>query len=465
MERLIKTGKIITKNSKSISGSRIGLGFEKLDRNVFDPEKAYDKVYETGIKWARIQSGWQRTERKKGVYDFAWIDSIVDNFLKRGIQPWICFCYGNELYNDEAKSVYGAVGCPPVFTEEQKKAWINYVKETVKRFKGKVTYYEVWNEPDGKWCWKHGPSGSELGTFTVETARAVREIDKDCKIIGAAVCHRKLSFLAEAFEAGMGEWVDAISFHEYTPDERGVFERVKALRGLINLYNPKIKIIQGESGSQSRSDGAGALKGGAWTPRKQAKQLLRHTMADLMTEVEFTSYFSCVDMKEALNGTVGDAASYKDFGYFGVLGADFDEDGNSTGEYTPKESYYALQNICSMFSGDCRPIDAPVIYMPERSPRLLDHWETEYNETISGGFKLDDGDFAYVYWKPEDLLTREFEGTATIEITTEKEEIRLVDLYDGTIYKIPEDMIEITSKKTNKLLHIPIKDYPLAIIF
>ena len=58
--------------------------------------------------------------------------------------------------------------------------------------------------------------------------------------------------------------------------------------------------------------------------------------------VRFTSYFTCVDMIEALHGTVGDKSSYLDYGYFGVLGADFDEDGFSTGEYEPKQSYYAL---------------------------------------------------------------------------------------------------------------------------
>ena len=95
MQQLKKIGQIKPKSSKEIKHSQIGLGFEKLDRDVFDPEKAYDKVAETGIKWARIQSGWQRTEREKGVYSFEWIDSIVDNLIERGIEPWVCLCYGN----------------------------------------------------------------------------------------------------------------------------------------------------------------------------------------------------------------------------------------------------------------------------------------------------------------------------------------------------------------------------------
>ena len=44
MERLKKTGSLPRLSSKEISSSRLGLGFEKLDRAVFDPTKAYDKV-------------------------------------------------------------------------------------------------------------------------------------------------------------------------------------------------------------------------------------------------------------------------------------------------------------------------------------------------------------------------------------------------------------------------------------
>ena len=56
MEQLKKIGKIIPKKSSEIKNSKISLGFEKLDRDVFDPEKAYDKVADCGVKKVRLQS-------------------------------------------------------------------------------------------------------------------------------------------------------------------------------------------------------------------------------------------------------------------------------------------------------------------------------------------------------------------------------------------------------------------------
>ena len=65
MQRLQKIGKIKQKHSSEIKTSKSGIGFEKLDRDVFDPEKAYDKVADIGVKWVRIQSGWAKTEKQK----------------------------------------------------------------------------------------------------------------------------------------------------------------------------------------------------------------------------------------------------------------------------------------------------------------------------------------------------------------------------------------------------------------
>ena len=68
MERLIKLGEIKPVNSANVAGSPMGLGMEKLDRDAFDPEKVYDKVACLGVKWIRLQSGWQKTEN--GLYAF-----------------------------------------------------------------------------------------------------------------------------------------------------------------------------------------------------------------------------------------------------------------------------------------------------------------------------------------------------------------------------------------------------------
>ena len=461
MERLIKVGKINPVKSLNVKKSKIGVGFEKLDRDIFDPEKAYDKVAELGIKWVRIQSGWQKTEKEKGVYDFEWIDKIIDNLLKRGLQPWVCLCYGNELYDELAKSVFGAVGCHPVYTDEQRNAWLNYVKAFVNRFKGKISYYEIWNEPDGSWCWKPGVNATELGEFTAETAKIIKDTNSEAKVIGGAVCFREIAYLNEAFASGMGEYIDYVSYHQYTPDESLVFERVKMLKSLVSKYNPKIEIIQGESGSPSRSDGRGALRVGAWTEEKQAKQLARRIIADLITDVYFTSYFSSVDMIEAV-GDVGNPNSY--YGYFGVLAAELDENDKSVViSYNKKKSYYALQNIASVFAEDFRNCEMPATFLPEKSDRIFG-MDLSGNKVITGGFERDKGE-AFVYWYPSDIMTTSYEGTVSMQIFSRYDKVRLIDIMDGSVYEIPETIMQRDKFGTYIIKNLPIKDTPMILTF
>ena len=465
MERLIETGHIIAKNSAEVLHSRIGIGFEKLDRDVFDPEKAYDRVAALGVKWVRIQSGWAKTEKEKGVYDFAWLDRVVDQLLVRGLEPWLCLCYSNGLYNEKAKSRFGAVGAPPIHYEEERVGWRNYVIATVKHFKGRVRWYEVWNEPDGDFItWDYASNATEYGELALTTAQVIKAADPDSKVIGGAFCTRNIHFVDEALATGMGAAVDALSFHEYTPDETRVPETVGYLTAIGQMYNPHMAVVQGESGSQSSSKGAGALAGGSWTPLKQAKQLLRHTVMDLSTEVLFTSYFSCMDMIEALHGKVGDEASILDYGYFGVLGADFDAQGRSVGSYTPKPSYYALQNLASLFAGDVKNEVLPIVKERCESHRIFG-MDCSDPTIVVRGFRKPNGAAAVAYWNAVNLMTTTCESTLSFRCAGLPGEVRLVDPMSGKIYRLPDAMCEPHGENRWFLRNLPLLDYPLLITF
>ena len=477
MERLIKKGKIEYKSSKEINFSRLGIGFEKLDRGVFDPNKAYDKVARLGVKKIRIQSGWMRTEREEGVYDFAWLDEIVDNLVSRGLEPWICLCYGNPVYTELAKPVFGAVGCPPISTEMERNAWVKYVEATAEHFKGRVSLYEVWNEPDLAYSWRHSENEEfndsrvlenaiEYGEFASATAQAVKRADADAKVIGFAVANpRNFAYVDTAMSTGLYKYIDYVSFHVYSCRDNDRAEFIKGLANLVKSYNPSLRLIQGEGGAQSRSDGNGAMKGYAWSEEKQRKYLLRTLICDLWLGLEFTSYFSTMDMIEALRGRIGDKASYLDYGYFGVLGAEFDENGISTGEYREKPSYYALSVLSALFAGKAEAYDMVVRCDPLPSKRMAGN-DCSAPTLRFYPFKLDDASSLLCYWNGTEILTTTYEGTVSIQVAGEKtDNLCIVDLRDGTLYSMPDEMIEVRGENVVRFKNIPVSDVPLAIWF
>ena len=462
MEQLKKIGKVEPKKSTDIKTSRIGIGFEKLDRDLFDPEKAYPFFENLGVKKVRLQSGWQRTEKEKGVYDFAWLDSIVDKMIELGIEPWLCLCYGNKLYTEEAKKHFGAVGCPPIKTEEERNAWDAYVTETVKHFKGRISLYEVWNEPDGQWCWKHGPNAKEYADFTIATAKACKNADPDCRVAGLVLAYRR-DYAEEFFHTDVLDYIDMITYHSYNSSDDLWIKRFDNIKNLLEESGrTDIAIVQGEGGTQSRSDGCGALAKGGWTEAIQAKYLLRHLITDIAIGNEFTSYFSSMDMAEALNGIVGDTASIKDFGYFGVIGAEFDENARATGNYFAKPSYYALQTLCSVLAEEYEMSDVEIHNVKTHSERMMAE-AYDFDNAEHYVFRRDEGSTAIFYWKRTDLLTETYNGETSFEIKADnlKGKVSLVDLLDGSIYDC-EGHYEVENG-TYIFKNVPLTDSPLLI--
>lgn len=459
---LKKTGKVIPKKSTEIKISKIGIGFEKLDRDLFDPEKAYPFLENLGVKKVRLQSGWQRTEKEKGVYDFEWLDSIVDKMLEMGIEPWLCLCYGNKLYTEEAGKHFAAVGCPPIKTEEERQAWDAYVTETVKHFKGRIKLYEVWNEPDGQWCWKHGPNAKELGDFTIATAKACKKADPNCMVAGLALCWRS-DFAEEFFKTDALNYLDAITYHSYDSLDQVWVKRYTAIKDLLlSSGNEDIKIIQGEAGTPSRSDGSGALASGAWTESIQAKYLLRHLITDIALDVDFTSYFSTMDMAEAFNGTEGELATIKDFGYFGVVGAEFDDNAKATRNYYAKPSYYALQTLCSVLSEEYNLSEDEISSFEVYSGHMMQK-TFDFSKTQHYVFRREDGSTALFYWNAVNLLTETYSGETSFVLNAENlhGKVCLVDMLDGSIYDC-EERYEVKDGKYI-FTKMPLTDSPLLI--
>lgn len=476
MKRLTKIGQVTPVNSKDVKFSRLGLGFEKLDRDEFDPEGAYDHIAELGIKWIRIQSGWMRTEQQKGVYDFSWLDSIVDNLLERGLIPWMNISYGNPIYTPLAAKYFGGVGCPPIETVEERNAWDKYVETLVSHFKGRVTWFEVWNEADLPYSWRTNTNVGEDGmsgqcdpeayaAFIKRSAAAIKRGNADAKIIGLALGHSKdgMSVVYRLMQQGLGDVLDAASYHTYTTRAFRRKDVYQNFASMIHRFAPNVKIIQGESGCQSGTSVQGALSGMNWTEKKQAKHLTRQMISDLSCDVMLASYFSAVDMIECHYSTLGDNQEKEARGYYGVLEGVFTTSGKAVAPYRRKMAYTPLQTLAAIFKEDAQIInDVPFLMIPSncRYFNNPDCTDPTYDQHF---FRLADGRKALAYWNHTDILTNEYEGSMSIEMMIDRVP-ELIDPMDGSIYEIPENMIERLPGIV-RLHHIPLLDYPLILVW
>ncbi|MAX25585.1 MAG: hypothetical protein CMJ19_13885 [Phycisphaeraceae bacterium] len=76
---------------------------------------------------------WHEVEKEKGVYKVpAFSDEHVNMAIKMGMEPMVILLYGNKLYEN------------PMDPE----AFANYANHVIEHFKGRVKYFEVYNEPN-----------------------------------------------------------------------------------------------------------------------------------------------------------------------------------------------------------------------------------------------------------------------------------------------------------------------------
>ena len=246
-----------------------------------------------GAKAARIQSGWAKTEKIMGQYDWAWLDEIVHDMVKQGVKPWMCICYGNPLYEGGGGTELGD-GIPR--SEAALQAWDRYVAALVDRYKEEIDQWEVWNEPGLRGA-NPAESYADLLIRTAETARAKQP---DAKIIGFAMAGIKLPWVAAVMDIVKKqdklELIDEVSYHPYSYNPDASYGAVHKLRQLVQSYSPDITLRQDENGTPSARGSFGALSDNDWTEESQAKWALRRLLGDLGRDIP-SSYFAICDME------------------------------------------------------------------------------------------------------------------------------------------------------------------------
>ena len=344
-------GKLKTKSLAEVQNNLV-VGCETLDRDYADYHAYKEYLVPLGMRYIRLQAGWAKTEQKVGVYDFAWLDSIIDDAVSRGLEPWLELSYGNPIYpGGGTKFLMGGWPTSKVAIE----AWCNWVRASAERYKGKVHQWEIWNEPDIT-IRRNNYNPQEMVDLAILTSRIIKSIDPTAKIAvygiasgrEVATADALIGLLAKELRAsGEEHLVDWVSYHGYQYEpEQSYFIDGDSLRKILRRNNLNIDIWQGESGAPSVGYKGGALGEYNWSEQTQAKWDIRRMMNDHGNGVR-TSVFSISDMNYSANDEV------KMKNYKGLLSTD-----ENSRVIRPKMAYYAVQNFVAVFDNLDSSLDA-----------------------------------------------------------------------------------------------------------
>ena len=461
---LEEVGKLKVLSSQEIKDSPISIGFECLDREMFDAERCYEPLGKTGVKWARCQTGWNRCEQQKGVYTFEWLDRIVDSLLAQGVQPWFNVGYGNKIY---MKDVYSdaAVGFVPLYYgEETLQAWKNYVRALAEHFKGRVEYFEIWNESNISNFWQPRKADpEEYARFIKITADEIRSAIPNAKIGGCVATHStwvRKGFVFKLFRTGIAKELNFFSIHAYCQQPELNYPKfVASLRRIIDENGGKhVELWQGEAGFPS------------WFPpvhpqlepyvfeseHNQAIWMLRRYFTDIALGMKKSSFFQMADMMSVYK--MGNATK-KNPARHGIL------DGVN---YQPKLSYKTMQHLAVFFDDKTKPAELycaanlrEALPRYERHSRLIDIAIQTYTYERNG--------YPFFAYSLSEDVQYGFEGIAPLMLAGEKnpalkpiEKPVLVDMLSGKIYRVKDWNVEAFDE-LYFFNGLPLTDYPLVI--
>ena len=451
-------GTLKTYTSKEIEKNPVSIGFECVDRDLIKPEKCYDAIGNCGIKFARVQTGWAKTEKEKGVYNFEWLDDMVDNLLERGVTPWFNVGYGNPIYMDNITNPT-AVGCVPLlYGEECKNAWANFIRALAEHFRGRVNHYEIWNEADIVQFWYPGqPSGKEYAGLVRFTREIIKSVIPEAIIGICSSTTPSITFLHDLFKNLKPGEADFYCAHTYVrfPEECFVYNRYSETRKLMKKFgHTSCKLYMGEAGHASwHPVGHPRVPEGGGSEHRQAVWHLRRFFIDLSAGIEMTSIFQIADMREGVYTTV--YRNDKKPAAQGILNGLV---------YTPKHSYYTLSRVSTVLSGDIS-LNDEVFYITTReitdvkdesiAKLLVERYPKKVTYTRNGKP-------VYAYWLPFPVETEAeiiYGATADIPFADIKTPV-IIDLLTGKVYRVDEADIE---REVYRLTNLPICDYPMLI--
>jgi polysaccharide biosynthesis protein PslG len=472
--RLKLLGTVKTKSSIQITNSPWGIQAGSQD------EPVVAKAGEIGVKWTRLQATWAEIESERGVYNWEKTDKAFSTALKNGITPFVTINGTNKLYvntrtdlDPKVMELYGNIPMPPTSDPRALKAWLSFVEQLILRYKDRIKYWEIWNEPNHFAFWGSEPSGKEYGALVKQGATLIRKLDPQAFVLAGALAGLDPKFTDDFLSVGNKDLVDIITFHNYSiiPEER-IYKAVEVW-DVIRKHNPRIRLWQGECGTASNSSTSGYRGVSPWGPVIQAKWLLRQSFTDTyFCRAEMSNYFLLgfgrsrkVPQKRDFLTSLDSVLGFPDKGGTRVRAVGTNEKCllENPG-MKPKPGFYAYQNLCAVMDGRYKPSDVThkvTIKDPGIFYGIGPDDDAFPSVPLVASFSTADGSSLLAYWVP--WHPQEIICTATIDLETNiqfKHPV-LVDLLSGRVYEIEE------YSKTDRgcvLRSIPLADYPFILM-
>ncbi|MBQ1783111.1 MAG: cellulase family glycosylhydrolase [Gammaproteobacteria bacterium] len=241
----------------SADGFFFGAGTAAGQGSISDT-RAFTFLHHGGFNGFRDEVYWSQVEKAPGNFalpsHLRSLDAMIFGAGDRMIKPLVILNYGNPIYGG---------GLPQ--SSEAVAAFCRYAQFVAGRYKGKVKYYEIWNEwNSGMGSWPKEPGSAEAYDRLVRACvPKIKQVDPDVKVLIGSTAGYDRRWTEELLQKGTMAVADGFSVHPYvfehhadrTPEKAVSF--LMSLSSQISIHKKPVEIIVSEIGWPTSTDAYG----------------------------------------------------------------------------------------------------------------------------------------------------------------------------------------------------------------
>jgi hypothetical protein len=182
-----------------------------------DIDRTLNEMQAMGVQNVRVLIPWSGIEVADNYFYWDTMDYIVNAANERGMGIL------GVLNSTPAWAV--APGAAPVVSPPASTAqYAEFVSAVAQRYAGKISAYEIWNEPNAYYYWNPGPDPAAYTELLKAAYPAIKAADPNATVIGGVVgwvndvqglAMSPANFVQGMYDAGAAGYFDALSYHPY----------------------------------------------------------------------------------------------------------------------------------------------------------------------------------------------------------------------------------------------------------
>ncbi len=254
---------------------------------ISEIERACTLIERAGIRWVFVNFFWDRVESRPGVFRFDLSDRIVDIAARHHLNLAVMLAYSTRWAGASPEGVQGRdlFVYPPRVPAD----FADFVRKTVRRYRTRVRYWQIWGEPNMPENWKPRPDAAAYARLLRAASRAAREADPTCRVLLGSLNGRMDDYLEDLYKAGARDLFDVAVINPYVNplSRRDMFSgdtgapasllarKIDRVRDVMARYGDGGKPLWiGEIGCPGQdTPGSWWCEGGVPDPRMQARWL------------------------------------------------------------------------------------------------------------------------------------------------------------------------------------------------